>query len=361
MYFSGIRNANDWTTAEGGTFLTSGFMDLEEHHGGDRLVALHGPWQGLIICVTDKTIQVIDANFGDPATFSRRTIIYGLGGVAANGTTTLGNELVYQSRRGLHQLGTVEKFGDIETTYLSFPIDGMWSGADTSEDAIATNRLPFTWAATYRPHSWAMWLLALNASSTNTHILVYDARVETFYLWGISALCATEFSASDETGLYMLLGRYDGYIDLLGHHLPDDNGTDFTFNLETARLDFRDYPDPNVQLRDHMKKFKSIHIHLRPLTATAQLTLTVQVDEKTPQTFTVIHDPFAKASLGAGFTLGPTGVGQLTSPERVAVVSQPIDCHGKYIKVGIAQSTGPVHIHGIEFDFEDEGLAHAYV
>jgi hypothetical protein len=359
-YFSGIRNANDWTVGGSGSFITSGYLDLEEHQGGDRIVAMHGPWQGLLVFETEKTVQVVDATGGDPNTFSRRTIVYGLGGVSGNGSVVVGNDFYYLSKRGIHELNTTQKFGSIETAFLSFAIDNLWSPTDWTDTTIMQSKLQNAWAGMHRPESWAIWCVPVGISSTNGYWLIYDYRLQAWYIWNIAATSITEFTAPDESASYLLYGGYDGYMNLCASHLINDNGTDFTQTVETARLDFKDYPDPQVQLRDVQKRFKSLHLHLRPLNTSYSVAVTVQTDEVEAQSHTISHDPFRQASLGNNFLIGPLGTSKLQSPERVAVVSTPIDCHGKYLRVTLSQSTGNLCLHGFEVEFESEGSPRGY-
>lgn len=355
LYFSGIRNANDWTTQAGGTFLTSGYLDMEEHEGGDRILSINGAWKGVMVAKTLRTVQVADMQGGNPSLFSRRTIVYGIGGSSVNDAAFVGNDLCFMSSRGVQQLQAIQEYGDIAQAYLSAPIDELWTG-DVSEDKIIPSRRQYTWACSYPQRALALWAVAANASATNSHVLVYDYRAQTWHLWELAAAALARHTPTDESYETVLYADYSGNILVINPHLVQDDGTDYTLAVETGKLDFRDYPDPNVQLRDHMKRFKTIHLHIKPKTTDATLTLKVWTDTGTAESYTIQHDQFALKGLGDFLPNSHA----LQSSELVAVAPQEIDCRGKYIRFRIEQSSGDLELLGWEIEFMDESSQREY-
>jgi len=364
LYFSGIRNANDWTTQSGGTFVTSGYLDMEEHEGGDRILSINGAWKGVLVAKTLRTIQVADMQGGNPALFSRRTIVYGIGGASVNDAAFVGNDLCFMSSRGVQQLQAIQEYGDIAQVYLSAPIDDMWT-ADVSDYKIIPSRRQYTWACSFPQRALALWAAALNDSATNSHILVYDYRIQTWYIWVLAAAAIARHTPTDESHETVLYADYSGNILVMNPHVVQDDatlllgqnvGTNYTLAVETGRLDFRDYPDPNIQLRDHIKRFKTIHLHLKPKSTDDTLTLKVWTDTGSPSTYTIKHDQFAPKGLGDFLP----NVHALQSSETVAVAPQAIDCHGKYIRFRIEQSSGDMELLGWEIEFMDEGSQREY-
>lgn len=355
LYFSGIRNANDWSTQSGGTFLTSGYLDMEEHEGGDRILSINGAWKGVCVAKTLRTIQVADMQGGNPSLFSRRTIVYGIGGSSVNDAAFVGNDLCFMSSRGVQQLQAVQEYGDIAQAYLSSPIDELWT-ADVSDYKVIPSRRQHTWACSFPQRAMALWAVAANDSATNSHVLVYDYRAQTWHLWGLTAAAMTRHAPTDESYETLLYSDYAGSVYVMNPHLVKDASTDYTMSVETGKLDFRDYPDPNVQLRDHMKRYKTIHLHVKPKTTDATLTLKVWTDTGTAQSFTIQHDQFSLKGLGDFLP----NTHPLQSAELVAVAPQEIDCRGKYIRFQIEQSTGDLELLGWEIEFMDESSQREY-
>jgi hypothetical protein len=355
LYWCGIRDPNDWTTQTAGNFLTSGFLDLEEWEGGDRIVGMAGPWNGVLVIYTTKTIQVVDGSAGDPNLFSRRTIVYGLGGAAANGTAYLGNDLVFLSERGVHSLATTEKFGDMQQAYMSVPIDDLWNLSLESEFRILPYRAPHFWGVSHSTEPWVMFSVTLDDGINNNYVLVWDYRAETWHIWDIDVACMTEI-ITDSATRYVAYGGNDGHVYYFNPAIYQDNGSDYTVRVESAAIDLKDFPVPDVFLRDHVKLFRNIFLHLRPYSTTDALTLTVWADEKDAATYTITHNVY---STDIGLDDAATNI-VLGDPETISVPSQQLDTHAKYIKFKLEQTTGNFALLGWELDFTDEGLRRAY-
>lgn len=356
LYFSGIRNANDWTTQSGGgSFTTSGYLDMEEHAGGDRIVSIDGSWKSVLVAKTTRTVQIADMGAGSPNLFSRRTIVYGVGGVSANDAAFVGNDLYFMSSRGVQMLQAIQEYGDIAQAYLSAPIEDFWSPT-ASDRKVQPSRLPWAWACTHSQSAMVMWAVAMDTNTRNSHLLVFDYRAQTWHLWEIAIPCMVSHLPVDESHETIIFGTYGGEVMVFNPHLVQDDGTDFSMQVETGRLDFRDYPDPNVQLRDHVKRFKALHLHIKPRSASATVSAKVWTDELTPNTYSIDHDPFNLPGLG---DYNPN-LDPLKSAEAVAVSTCKIDSHGKYMRVRLTQATHALDLLGWEVTFEDEGVHDEY-
>jgi hypothetical protein len=314
-----------------------------------------GPWNGVLVFLTTKTIQVIDGSAGDPNLFSRRTIVYGLGGVAANAIAYLGNDILFLSERGAHSLTTTEKFGDMQQAYMSIPIDDIWNQAVESEFRVLAHRAPYFWGASHSTEPWVMFAVTLDEGAINNYILVWDYRAETWHLWDIDVVCMSEV-IGDSAIRYIAYGGNDGHVYYFNPAITQDNGNEYTVRIESAAIDLKDFPVPDVFLRDHVKLFRHIFLHLRPYSTTDTLSLTIYADELAPQTYTITHDVY---STDVGLDDAATVI-TLGDPETISVPSQQIDTHAKYIKFKLEQASGNFALLGWELEFTDEGLRRAY-
>ncbi len=118
VYYCSVENPEEWS---GGT---SGDINLDL--GSSDPVgntAIFNDLFGKLYVAKWNSLYVIDTS----TTFAVAPLVDTIGCVSHNGVSTTTNDVIFPSERGLHSLATTQNYGDVESTFLSYPIHDIWS------------------------------------------------------------------------------------------------------------------------------------------------------------------------------------------------------------------------------------------
>ena len=184
--------------------------------------------------ISDRSDQVVtglsDGFYGDLYAFTGRTInrIRVLGdalpqrevisqSVGCSGNQTIksvGNDLVWISEKGVHSLMTTQKYGDVESSFLSAPIQRLWDRINPKNMERA--------CAVYSPKD-ELYLLAidtgqaasLSVAGDGPMILVLHVPSGRWSVWDIPATAMTVSSYAGIYGANVIVGgEIDGLVQV---------------------------------------------------------------------------------------------------------------------------------------------------
>ena len=153
LYWSGLLNDDDWTLEGSGTFLDSGFTDVDADDGG-IITGLGPSFHGELIIY--KTTGIFRLEGYDNNTFIMSEITKAIGGVGHHCIQNVGNDQYFVSPFGVHSLLTTDKFGAYEPAFLTFDIRKFW------RDHVNPQLLTHAWAVNNEPEDRYELLLAVD-------------------------------------------------------------------------------------------------------------------------------------------------------------------------------------------------------
>ena len=114
-----IDNPEDWT-ALGGAITINIDQGDQDPIG---ITSLFPPLFGRMVVGKRRSLYEVTPV---GTTFSVRTLITGLGSISHNAVAMADNDIYFVSERGIHSLLMTEKFGELETSFLSFSIQNYF-------------------------------------------------------------------------------------------------------------------------------------------------------------------------------------------------------------------------------------------
>jgi len=138
LYWSGLLNDEVWTAESTGTFVDSGYLDVDPDDGG-IVTAIGLSFHNTLPIY--KTTGVFLLRGDDFDTFTLFPVVkFTLGGVSHQAIVNVLNDQYFVSGFGVHSLLTTQKFGDLETALLSNDIRERWN------EEVNPDLLPYAWA-----------------------------------------------------------------------------------------------------------------------------------------------------------------------------------------------------------------------
>lgn len=258
----------------------------------------------------DYVTGLADEFYGDIYAFTRRSInrisISGEGypqrevvnrSVGCSGNQTIvavGNDLIWCSDAGVHSLMTTQKYGDVESAFLSAPIQGLWNRIDPKEIAKA-------WA-TYDAEN-ELYILSINLGQANVEwantdidagqgMLVLHVPSGRWSMWSLPATCVGSSQFESIGRASVCIGSTRGGVVQVGIVGLDDN-YDVT-DAVTLEKDHSGYsPDPFdafvetdwIDAGDSgvRKNYRGVEVYFRSGSASVA-TLKWQIDDKSVDT-----------------------------------------------------------------------------
>lgn len=175
---SAIDNPEDWS-------IVGGAIQINIDQGDQDpvgLTSLFPKYYGRLIAGKRRSLYEISPV---STTYALRPIIEGIGCVAHNGAAATPTDIIFPSELGIHSLGMTDKFGQIETAYLSAQIQNLYQEVTSFDRADNMRSL-------YVPEL-SSYLLALTSKSSfsNDIVLGYNIARQEWFAWrqNVSAMC----------------------------------------------------------------------------------------------------------------------------------------------------------------------------
>ena len=132
MFFTGLSSAVDRVSYSGAsnifdtTGTDSGNLDFAVGDG-DRVIGLSKPFYGNLYIFKGPHYGSIHELSGQtPLTFATKQVASGTPAVSHGGIITTPTDIYWISQFGVHSLQTTVKFGNVESAFLSLPIQKLW-------------------------------------------------------------------------------------------------------------------------------------------------------------------------------------------------------------------------------------------
>lgn len=318
----------------------SGALDIRPGDGDPRgVTAIFPPYKGNILTVA-KLTKLYRVDGTTPSTFTVTDLSSGIGCVSHNAVVATEDDIYWVSLRGIHSLRATDKFGDVESAFISAPIQKDFNSRIERSmlDKAQANYLPELNSICFS--------LADKGSSTNNILYWYHIPTRRWFTWSnVDAQSIAKSNDGARERLYF--GRSDGrvaktqtyvYIDL------DTSGVEAGYT--TIQTTGRIAPDATLYTDKAFKQFGLLYDE----TDTHQIEVTVKVDRFDNQSITYTESS-DKTKLGLSFILGTDIVGELpdTAPRNNVV-----DGVGRAFQLTVTQQVNRewVEIQGFFVEWE---------
>jgi hypothetical protein len=165
-----IDDPEDWLTANGAEQINIDQGDQDPA----GITALFPPLFGRMVVGKQRSLYAVEPY---DYLFSTSQIVSGLGCISHNATIAVDNDIYFPSERGIHSLGMTEKYGEVETGYLTYPIQ------DWYQENISY-RHGNNFRAVYAPEINSYLLAAtLLGSARNNVVLGYNFALKEWFRW----------------------------------------------------------------------------------------------------------------------------------------------------------------------------------
>jgi len=267
LYYSSAGDPTDWRILAPGN---AGSIDIDS---GDSdpvgITAIFPGFHGDLYVAKRRSLyrirELYSADLGT-TTFSVDVVVKGVGCVEHNSAVATPNDILWASDRGIHSLSATDKYGDVEQSFLSFPIHESFR-RDTNFFKSGNIQ------AVYDP-DMSSYLVALtkNGSQTNDHLWCYNMTIGQWYQrkdFDCASICIYIDSRSKAR---TLVGREDINIGIFDEDIVMDLGEAKSMLIASPTV----YPDGHP---DMTWNFKSLTVLYRPQ-ATGVIQIAYQVDNK---------------------------------------------------------------------------------
>ncbi|MBW2992515.1 hypothetical protein KY345_04830 [Candidatus Woesearchaeota archaeon] len=314
---------DDWNTVD-----DAGYWDIIDNYGG-KITSILGNYYKYLLIFTDYSLWGISGT--SPSDFALFPILPNIGAVNNESVLTYAGDVFWVSYQGIHQLSTTERYGDIEASFLSAPIQEQFNN-------LRHSMIENCCGAVWSPLNYLIWSFTESGHSTNNICFVYDYIGKRWSTWtGINASCFAVVK-NDEDEDELLAGTYDGYINRLNRDTYNDNGSAYTMSISTP---FMSFGNPIVN-----KQFNELFIFLKPQ-GDSTLDVYYRIDNQISE-----HLTFSQAGTSGTFgtfrfDLDALGGGALVPR------SQSLFGDGKTIQLTIEQDglNEGAEIYGFGFEF----------
>lgn len=266
-------------------------------------------------------------------------LIEGIGMISHNATVATQNDLIFPSARGLHSLQTTQNYGDVDTTFISFPIHDIW------ENTVDFNN-PQYMSACFVPEYNSYLITYPERNSTNFSLIGYNiATGDIFYWQGFNATFLSTIKDSNKR-TRLLIGTNDANIGL-GRVMTDTEFTDFLNSFASGFRTGQIFPtyQPGTSWN-----FKNLTVFFKPLGGNP-FSVAYKIDNKDIETL-----DFDQTSGGAvnliDFTLGQDLLGAENTYSRA---SKSLKGYGNSIQLDFNATDGGMEIYGYEIECEQSG------
>lgn len=274
----------------------------------------------------------------------------GIGCVSHNSIAPVDqDDVVFVSLKGVHSLNATNSYGDFESQYVSYDIQG------TFNNLLNKAQLPYTWAA-YDPNlNSVAFTFAGVGSSTNNHIYLYNIPNKAWYRWP-NISCQSLILANDADRQRFYIGSSTSRVaKTQTSNIFDINAAGTHVNIPYVVTTGQIYVDDSPYTT---KAFKRIIVFFKPV-GTYVVTCNVTIDNHplNSENSVAFIQSNAASILGSTFTLGSSLLGSSALVLIPNIAS--IDGYGRSVTISITQTgvTQSIDIQGIAIEYEPAGTS----
>lgn len=344
LYYSSADDPLDWRLPAGGG--SAGYMDLDSGDADPVGITSIFPsfYDDLHVAKRRSLYRVREVASADltSTTFQIQPVVKGIGCSAHNSVVATPTDIIWASDRGIHSLASTDKYGDVEASFLSFPIHEKYRS--TVNFALAKNM----WAV-YDP-GMNSYLLAYTrrGQRTNTELIGYNVTIGQLY--SLSDYdCAALATFVDRTFKpVVLVGQEVLNIGYLDEDKTSDFGVGRTMYFTTPIIYAAGAPDIEIG-------FKALWLFYRPQES-GTIGVSYQIDGKETETATVDQTGTGSSIIGAA-VIGQGVIGGTGTIKKSVI---PLRGTGSGIQItfsNVASTTDPdedCEIYGYIIEFEGE-------
>lgn len=303
IYYSAPDNPLDWQLASG-----AGSISIDA--GDSDPIGINGIfpsfYDDLYVPKRRSLYRVKEVYAADlgSSIFQLQPVVKGIGCIAHNSAVATPNDIIWASERGIHSLAATDRYGDVDATFLSFPIHEYY------QEGVNFLRSENMWGV-YDPEANSYWLAyTQRGANTNNALIAYNISMKELYTredFDCAAMCSyvdSRFKSRTLVGTESLnIGVYDPEI-------VDDFGEGKSMSFSTPVI----YPlgSPHITCG-----FKVLWLFLKPQ-ETGTINVTYQIDGKTTQTVSVDQTGVGSSLIGTA-VIGTAIIGGTGDIKKVAV------------------------------------------
>lgn len=293
IYYSSVGDPLDWRIAAPGN---AGSIDLDiEDSDPEGITGIFPTFHGDLYVAKRRSIYRIREEYSadlGTTTFVVDRVFSGVGCVWHNTIAATPNDIIWASDRGVHSLAATDKFGDVEHSFLSFPIH------ESYRRDVSFNRRR-NMSAVFEP-GMNSYLLALTTigNATNNRMICYNIVLGQWYQKkNFDCACLanyTDFNAQTRT----LVGREDGLqIGLFNEDRTSDFDKAMSMYITTPLI----YPSGN---QSETMDYKKLWLFFRPQD-TGTITIVYNIDNKGQRSKSVLMNYSDTTAQRSTFVEGP--------------------------------------------------------
>lgn len=287
--WSALGNGEDYTTASNaGSAVLTGRL-------ASPLVFLQPMTDELLIGARDFVTRLQGTAPSTYALTNAPPAMVSIGGISPQGACFGNNDGHWVSQRGIHSLGTTQRFGDLLESFASESIDPYFT--KNTDFTVTLEQLTKAVACYDSQNNRLLFGIDTNGDGKNDTIFVQDVFTKAWSVWP-SMSCASLFTAyNGANGYEVFMGGYDGFLRRLN------------VSASTNAIDARFNHISDLGDSQWAKSLRHLYVHVAEEGA-GTLTVSTNIDYGSSggQTYTIslLGD---SAVLGSTFVLGTSTLG----------------------------------------------------
>lgn len=322
----------------------SGALDVGIGDGDSEGVTAIFPFKGVLFVAKKTKLYRVDGY--TPESFRVSLVSDGIGCVGPNAFATIDqDDIFFVSGRGVHSLAATERFGDVESQFVSADIQGDFN------DNLSISRLKYCWGGYLSSINSAAFTFTDDRVSTtaNKTIYLYNIPLKSWYTWHDLDCESLTLSEDSDKKRFYLGGTASRVAKTQNGTFSDIDSTGANaaveYTVKTGVIYVDD--DPNSE-----KAFYEIGLLYAPRSEST-VTLTAKIDNYPLQSFSFAESSGAD-KLGSAFTLNQSLLG---SSAVMAPYMRTLDGVGRGIQLTLTQSgtEEEVEVQGFVLGYENIG------
>lgn len=306
-------NPSDWTIVGGAESINIDQGDQDPI----GITSLFPPLFGRMVVGKKRSLYEVTPS---GSTFAISNLITGIGSISHNATIMGDNDIFFVSERGIHSLLMTDKFGELETSFLTYPIQ------DYFQDNIDFRRAE-NMRAIYAPEINSYLLAATTRGhSRNDIVLGYNFVLKEWFKMdeNVSAMCKY-VDPLDGLKTKILVANDNGNVGIFDTSKTGRTVTWFGEQRTTQFTTGLIYPMSVV----NEVNFSKISCYFKPQTAGSVFTVSYLVDGIFVADLTFPMDPIAGGIIGSAIN----GVDLIGGQGRVKSVTRTLRGAGHSIEL----------------------------
>lgn len=365
VYYCGDRETDVWFAPDDNnvsdrfdTQLKAGYLEMPSRKG-DEVTAVFGDYYGALIVFTRQAVYQVSGS--GPQSYAIRTVTQDVGCETHEAVTQVGNDVWFLSREGCHALSATDKYGDLQSGFVSGPIQDLWGGDASSEKPVNRTYIAQSRMRYNSTLGLVYMAVPLMTDTTAAKTYVFNVTTQEWYgPWQIDSQALDIVEIISPVVEVMMHGGSAGRLLYTDPLYKSDNGTAITSVIESAMLNGRTLDPALVGLQ---KTWKRLRIYVLPR-GEWDLKVFWRVDNgfyddanATDPNQNKSQNVFSAYTLGTDWKIEADPAGRLRSREELGYIEIPVDKRGYSFSFKIQQDVNgeDFAIQGFEVDFVPNG------